>query len=786
MNNNQNKSKLLLSVIERIPLFLFVVFLLLQSIHIIAQDTEEKLNNILSKMSLEELMEVKVFTGTFTEMKRSDIPVSFTVITKEDIAVSSARNLLDLIEIYVPSATFVNHWLGPRIGIRGVSGDMNSSYMLIVNGVRMNDAYMGQPLTEMLNKDLGDIETIEIIRGPGSVTYGPGAIGGVINITTKNAVSSEGLTISTEWNLGYRYGIGSASYGYNTENVKAFIRGSYTLSKGQKNPKFFYVDRAHGYGYGFMSPEWGNKGLGTPAPNFYENYWNKPETKLQLDVEFFNEFRLWTRYTSSNFTKQQQKSETADGPDFPGLFYKQFTAVFENKHHFSQFVTLKSSLGYSSQSHRDISFYQGTNKPSDHITQRNYSFSESDLFVKSQLNFDLNEKYRFAVGGEYVYKSYGPEWGMDDNSFILGFQAPIRFAVYDTTSGFYQQYGSNFCTLIEDQVRTNFVSGFFEANIDLTNKNTILISGRADKHKYSKWAISPRLAWIYKLNKKNVIKIIYQQSVRLPTFRDLYSEYIISGTSSDPEILRGFEVIYGRMQNKNLNFNFSGYYNIIDQIAWLPTNKSGLVGAFKLAGFDAEIKYSNTNFNFSGSYSFINQLNWTPEVELEAYVDVNLATGSENIDKIYISDYGQNRINNLPVHSIKFYYNQKLPYNLNLHFDCRMSLDYQQEDLLMNFKDVHDNYGAQESKDEMNAIYNALHDHGYGENSFTSNISVNWKVDSESFNMELSLFAMNIISVNNVRYVIQYWEPGNLRQYPRQSGFVEEPIVIGIKFKINF
>jgi len=556
--------------LSRIQVIISFGFLLLQSIFLYSESGKETIYAELSNMSLEELMNVKVVTGTLTEIPFSKIPVSVTVITKEDIKAASARNLLDLIETYVPSATFVNHWLGSRLGMRGIAGDQNSSYLVTVNGLKMNSGYQGQPLTEIQNKDLHDIERIEIIRGPGSVTYGPGAIGGVINIITKKAGSSEGFNMTFEGSQEYRHGTISLSYGFSSENVKLLLYGSTSLSKGQNDPEFFYIDRAHGYGYGFMSPTWGNKDLGSPAPNFYENYWDKPEVKLHLDVELYEEFHFWARFTSYSFTKQQQQTATADGPDFPGLYGKQFTAVLENKHPFSDSLTLNSSVGFTSQTHRDVAFYQGTNKPSNHITQRNYSYSENRFFLKGQVNFNYHEAYRFAIGVETQYETYGPEWGKSDDTFILSFHAPIRFAVYDTDSEFYQQYGDAFCTLVDEKINAHSMSGFFEASMDVADQQTIMISGRADKHEFSKWALSPRIAWIAEIKERHTIKAIYQQSVRLPSFQNLYSQHVISNTSPDPEELRGAEIIYNRRQNDYLNLIFSGYLQSINQIAWLP------------------------------------------------------------------------------------------------------------------------------------------------------------------------------------------------------------------------
>lgn len=765
---------------------LFALIILIFSSISVSSSNNEKMIQKFSAMSLQELLSVKVKTGTFTELSKSKLPLSLTIISKEDIQVSTARNIFDLIEIYVPSATFTNHWLGHRVGIRGISGDQNLSFLVLLNGLNINTKYQGFALSEVYNKDLNDIEKVEIIRGPGSVRYGSGAIAGVINIITKKDFISNGIDISARYNPHYRTIISSLNLSYSFENIEADLYASISKSDGESDPKFFYIDRAHGYGYGFMDENWGNKGLGTATKKFYSNFWDRPEVKVNLDMNIFEDFHFWARYSDYSFIKQQQSTETADGMDIPGYFGKQFIGELENNTILFDSLKLLSTIGFISMSKRDVNFYQGKNQVSDHITQRNFSYSENTLFAKTQFNYSYNDLYSFALGADYEYTYYSPEWGMDDNTFILPFQYPIRFALYDSSSAFYKKYGDNFCTILDDKLNSNFFSLFFEANLKLSDRYTLLVSARTDKNEYSKWAFSPRLALISEIDKNNVVKIIAQESVRLPAFIDLYSEYETSATHANPEVLKGLELIYSRMQNENMNFTLSTYYHTVDQIAWLQEGKNGEIGQFDIWGLDLEFILEEESFKLGANYSIIKQLSWSSEQDIEAYLDVDLESGQDNIEKIYFENYAENRVNNFPLHSIKLFYNQDLFENLTLHFDCRFNFDYQQEEMLLMFKKIHDENGAPESKEEMMNIYNTLHDNGYAENSFTSNISLIYDFDFDIFKGHVSLFAANIFSINHIRYVMQYWETGNLRQYPRQVGFIKEDLHIGFSTQIAF
>lgn len=774
----------LIPSLSRLSILVFCLVLFLQTTISFGQSLSDtsKAQDLIP-LTFEELMNVKVNVGTLTGIETSKLPVSLTTITEEEIRLTPYRNLLDLLEVYVPSATFTNQWLGPRIGIRGVMSDRNYSYLLIVNGENMNSQAEDAPVFEFQNKDLSDIAKIEITRGPGSVTYGPGAIGGVISITTKDAETADKAHVGVNHNFTYRYSTLNSSYSITKKDFAAYLFGSVSKSEGIKDPQFYYIDRAHGYGYGYMSETWGNKGLGSPAPNFYADFQNKPEVKVNLEIDFLKELTFRARYTNFSFVKQQQQTASLEGPAFPGLYGQQFTSSLIDDHHFSEQLKLVTNIGFQSQSHGTITLFQGTSKPFDDITQRQDSYSENKINGRSILSYTPYEKLKLALGAEYNYWYYRPEWGKDDNSFVMDFPSPVKFAVLDEASGFYTQYNSfGIVNEIDNPISASQISGFFEINYQPFEATTVLLSGRLDKHNLADLAFSPRVALIQQLNNHNYLRLIAQQSVRLPGFRELYAIDYAAGMPSSPEKLSGAELIFTHIQSENFTMNVSVFYQSIDQIGWVEDDRTDLIGTFKTAGVEAEVAYKINDFKLGLNYSYIKQLAWDPETELNAYLS---RIGPDSLD-IPLANVGSNRINNFPQHQVKLNATYAFSDALYVHINGRFAGSYGQLDMLNSFKAVHDDHGMDHTKNEMAAIYDDLQDKGYGKPSFTSNMSVNYKLPIKNVDLSMSVWAMNLISVNNMRYVHQFWEEGNNRQYPRQVGFVEEPLSLGLSLSADF
>ena len=112
---------------------------------------------------------------------------SVEVITRDDIARSSARNVADVLSTLSGVDVYGRSGAQADVSIRGSSAEQ---IVVLVDGVRMTDVQSAHYALD-LAVPLESIERVEVLRGMGSALYGPDAVGGVINIVTRRTESAD-------------------------------------------------------------------------------------------------------------------------------------------------------------------------------------------------------------------------------------------------------------------------------------------------------------------------------------------------------------------------------------------------------------------------------------------------------------------------------------------------------------------------------------------------------------------------------------------------------------------
>ena len=141
--------------------------------------------------------EDRIFTLSeiFVTNTRTNIglPGSSTkVYTQDFISNSTANNLAELMG-NIPGIQYRDLYGGAgqidaTIDMRGFGAGAKSNTLIMINGRKLNDLDMGGLSWDLIPAEI--IQEIEVIPGnAGSVLYGDGAVGGVINIITTNALS---------------------------------------------------------------------------------------------------------------------------------------------------------------------------------------------------------------------------------------------------------------------------------------------------------------------------------------------------------------------------------------------------------------------------------------------------------------------------------------------------------------------------------------------------------------------------------------------------------------------
>jgi len=126
---------------------------------------------------------IEVQTGTFSAKER-ETATSGYVIEKEEIQRSSAQNLSELLieQGFAVEATPTDHGENTLV-LRGfhtehLMTEINGKVLILIDGRRSGVANIRQVM-------LGNVERVEILRGPEMFKYSMGSPGGVINVITR-------------------------------------------------------------------------------------------------------------------------------------------------------------------------------------------------------------------------------------------------------------------------------------------------------------------------------------------------------------------------------------------------------------------------------------------------------------------------------------------------------------------------------------------------------------------------------------------------------------------------
>lgn len=154
-----------------------------------------------------------VVTASRTSETADESLASVTVITREDIEKSQAREISDLLRLEAGIDISKNG--GPGAVTNVFTRGTNSNHTLfLIDGMRVSSATTGTfPLQRLT---LNDIDHIEIVRGPRSTQYGSEAIGGIIQIFTRK-------------NKSHYARVGAGSFGTKQASVGLVMGEKYTL-----------------------------------------------------------------------------------------------------------------------------------------------------------------------------------------------------------------------------------------------------------------------------------------------------------------------------------------------------------------------------------------------------------------------------------------------------------------------------------------------------------------------------------------------------------------------------
>jgi iron complex outermembrane receptor protein len=376
--------------------------------------SDQKPDENLKHLSLEQLGNVEVTTASKEPEQVWRTPAAIYVITQEDIRRSGATSIPEVLRLapgLEVARTDSDHW---AVGVRGFGGQFSKSLLVLIDGRSVYSPLFAGVYWQVQDTLLEDVERIEVIRGPGGTIWGANAVNGVINIITKNTKDTHGTLVS----MG----------GGNIDQGIGGVRWGGTNGKGLD----YRV-----YGKGFIrGPEFHPDGS-----NF--DHWKTGQLGFRTD---------WSLNTRDTLTLQGDMYEGLDGERVAiSLYTPPSRQIFNGPHDVGGGNILgRWQRQFSKDSDIQIQGYF------DRTTRHSPQLDE----IRN--TFDIDLLYHAALkGGQNVLVGIGGRWSPDT---IVQKFATLDFQPHNETDSIYSGFLQDQITLVPNKLALTLGSKFEHNN----------------------------------------------------------------------------------------------------------------------------------------------------------------------------------------------------------------------------------------------------------------------------------------------------------------------------------
>lgn len=198
------------------------------------------------------LAEEAIITANRVEVSRNITPLTVSLVSRQALENDGGSNLLPIIGKQVPGVFVTERGItgfgvadgaAGKISIRGIGGSPNTQVLVLIDGHPQYMGLFGHPLPDAYVAS--DAEKVEVVRGPASLIYGSNAMGGVINIISRQQ-AKEGISLYGKLGYGsfntFKF---NGAVGFRKKKLQAFVSYNKDKTDGHRDNSEFNIDNIY-------------------------------------------------------------------------------------------------------------------------------------------------------------------------------------------------------------------------------------------------------------------------------------------------------------------------------------------------------------------------------------------------------------------------------------------------------------------------------------------------------------------------------------------------------------